>query len=450
MATDPVEQITHIDHSNGAVHALDGVLERFATYPPSVAAPYLTVCLDWTPDGTAPGRVVADQPTRSQRRTEGPADTVSNRPARRILTDELDRLLAGYEAHTPALESLTADRERLFSYLDDELDASISGLFVVACSAQGIFEAVPLGYPVPTSISVGPTPNLSVLARAIEDNPTFAVLVADQKNANLLLFSQRAGVAEVQIEGSDYPRKQMAGGWSQRRFQARADERVAAFARTVAAELRTVVEDEAIDQVILAGDEVIMSALKPELHETVSDKVLETISLDIRASESDILAAAEPIVIEAERRNELEAVEHLADRVGSGNRAVTGIDDVLHALQQGAVDTLILNDDFESAGWADFGMGVLGSGLVPSLHPTGGDPADLVPVDLDEQLIRLAIATGATVEIVRTMPMATPTLEENPTRTEAAVRLDEFGGIGALLRFDPESTADDPEKQETI
>ena len=62
-------------------------------------------------------------------------------------------------------------------------------------------------------------------------------------------------------------------------------------------------------------------------------------------------------------------------------------------------------------------------------------------------LIRLAIATGAKVEIVWTMPMETPTLEENPTRTEAAVLLDELGGVGALLRFDPESTADDPEKQ---
>jgi hypothetical protein len=79
---------------------------------------------------------------------------------------------------------------------------------------------------------------------------------------------------------------------------------------------------------------------------------------------------------------------------------------------------------------------------VPSEHPVGGDPVDLTPVALEEEMIRLALQTGATVQIVHTaVPVRTAEDEEIPQagsaqpRTEAAFALDHLGGVGALLRF---------------
>ena len=68
--------------------------------------------------------------------------------------------------------------------------------------------------------------------------------------------------------------------------------------------------------------------------------------------------------------------------------------------------------------------------------------ANIVPVALADVCARLAIQTGADIELVAT---AVPVGEEeqehipdadDPTpRSEAARSLDEMGGIGAVLRF---------------
>src|SRR6266508_2249379 len=92
--------------------------------------------------------------------------------------------------------------------------------------------------PVATDVSTGPTPSLRQLARIAEDFPTFAVVVADQREAVIWLMERRIWQRSVEVSGTDYPRHQQQGGWSQRRYQARADERIEALAKTVADETR--------------------------------------------------------------------------------------------------------------------------------------------------------------------------------------------------------------------
>lgn len=75
-------------------------------------------------------------------------------------------------------------------------------------------------------------------------------------------------------------------------------------------------------------------------------------------------------------------------------------------------------------------------------HPATGDVANIVPIALADELIRLALQTGATVDIVRsTVPVETaadgaiPEAGTPPPRTGAATLLDDLGGVGATLRF---------------
>jgi hypothetical protein len=112
-------------------------------------------------------------------------------------------------------------------------------------------------------------------------------------------------------------------------------------------------------------------------------------------------------------------------------------------LQGGRVAKLVMVDDFAGEGWADYGRDLYGIGPIPESHPVGGDVSEIVPVALEEELIRLALRTGAEIEIIHTSvpieaaennggipPAGTPL-----PRPEAATILDQFGGVGALLRF---------------
>jgi hypothetical protein len=444
MATDPVQQIRELEHDTPLAMDLSATLGRLAALPPSTEAPYLTVCLDWRPEGSAPGRFPPPEPKRSQRRARREEDGIPRRPAWQQLQRELEETVNSYGPRGAAFDSLTADLERLTTYLDEELDAEAKGVVIIACHHQGLFEPVPLDIPVASGFTVGPIPSLRQLVHAAEDYPPYAVLVADQRDAFLWLMDRQTWERGVLLEASDYPRKQQQGGWSQRRYQARADERVEAFARVIAEETRRAMGEggDQVDYLIVAADEPMFTALNAEFHETVKQRILGRIHLEIEAGITEVAAEAEPLVEEAERRREMEAVQAVRDGVGAGARGVAGAQDTITALETGQVMTLVMNDDFSQPGWVDYTLPLFGVGSPPGEHPAGGDAANLVPTMVEDEVVRLALQIGAEVQLVRSaVPVGLeeqeqiPDADEPTPRSEAARALDELGGIGAVLRY---------------
>jgi release factor family 10 len=441
MATNPIRRIRSRVHETAFDLDIRSTLRRLASLPPSQDVPYLTVSLDWRPTGSVPARLPLGDVQPSQRRTLPRFETISSRPSRQEVERLLGELISDFGPRGEAFDSLTADIARLGDVLDG-VDPAAQGVFVVACSARGIFEELSLGLPVPTRASVGPTPALSVLARLDDDYPPYAVLLADQHQATLSFIMQAVVSESVSLDSSGYPRKQKQGGLNQRRYQNRADERVAAFARGIAEETRKALDETGVGVLIIAGDEIMTSALDASLHQTVKERIIATIRLDSTATEQQIVEATQSLVRQEERDRESEAVTELRDQIGSDAAAVSGTERTLATLQAGRVDTLIMVDDLALTGWADFSMGVYGAGDPPKEHPAGGDVANIVPVDLDEEFVRLAFAGGdADVQIVKTASGdAAADLDAIPAagdvaRSEPAAALDQMGGVGALLRY---------------
>lgn len=404
MATDPVEGIKIEDFDSGYSTNLNAALRDLARLEPSVEAPYLTVYLDWRPEGQRP----------------------ATRGAETLFHHQSEDLRDQYDRHTPAWESLNADIERIKDFLDDDLDPSVHGVVIVANSSKNIFEAFVLAIPVETHFSVDPTPNLLPLTRVVEDFPRYAVLIADQHDAILSIINRASRVHSVSLEGNDYPREQKQGGWSQLRFQTRAEVRRQSFARAVADETRRALRENKIDLFIVAAGEVMMSALNNEFHSEVKERLIGETSLDIRSSESDIIKATMPIVEQAEREREIKAVMALMDAVGAGNKGVIGPEATLEALSNGQVLTLIMSSDFHHDGWADYTLNLYGAGPVPDQHPAGGDVANLHAVDLAEEMVRLTVVTDAEGEVIH---------EDGGAEAILNARFRESGGVGALLRF---------------
>jgi peptide subunit release factor 1 (eRF1) len=444
MATDPVKSIRTLDHDTPMALDLTQSLQMLANVPPSTEAPYLTVSLDWRPEGSEPGRIPPPEPKRSERRARADDAGTSRRPAWEVLRRDLEEAIKEHGPRGTAFESLSADMDRITSYLEKELDPAAQGVVIVACDHQGVFEPAPLEIPVTTGFTIGPIPSLGALVHAGLDYPSYAVLVADQREANLWLMERQTWDRGVQLEANDYPRKQKQGGWSQKRFQNRADERVEAFAKTIADETRREIAEGAtqIPYLILAAEEPMATALNEAFHQTVSERIIGTIALEPDANLTTIAAAAEPLVAARERQHERETVQSMLDGVGAGGRGVAGAEDTLTALETGQVMTLVMNDDFEQPGWADFTFPLYGAGNVPSEHPAAGDIANIVPAPLAEIAIRLALQTGADIELVGTaVPVGQdeqeriPDADEPTPRAKTARSLDVMGGIGAVLRF---------------
>ena len=430
MATDPVRQVREDEIDSPYDLNLKEALVRLAAAPPSTDAPYLTVSLDWRPEGSQP----------------------NSRYARQVFAEQMEQIIGDYEPHTLAHDSLTADIERISGWLDSEIDPSAHGVFIVACLNTNVFEALSLNIPLETRVIVGPTPALTTLGRLAEDYASFAVIHADQHTGYIQFFSQASREHGITLKGADYPRSQQQGGFSQGRFQRRVDERIDAFARGIAEEMRKALEDNPVEMIVLAGDEVISSALDDALHQSIKERIIGTVRVDIRANTDELLQAVLPLVAEGERKHELEAVQRVNEGQGPGGHATAGAEDVLVALQSGQVMTLVMNDDFHGPGWADYTLPIYGVGTPPKKHPAGGEVDQIVEVVLEDEIVRLAVQTGAEIEIVHSsVPVETDgdapirkAGEEFP-RSEAAQALDQVGGVAAILRFtlnDEQSVAD--------
>jgi peptide subunit release factor 1 (eRF1) len=138
----------------------------------------------------------------------------------------------------------------------------------------------------------------------------------------------------------------------------------------------------------------------------------------------------------------MNAVQTVEDNLGTGENAVSGVEDVLTALQTGQVMTLVMTDDFDASGWADYTLPVFGTGKLPTTHPAGGETDSIVAVSLSNELVRLAVQFDAEIEIVHsTAPVdvaddgSIPQAGQDKPRAAAARALDDLGGVAAILRF---------------
>jgi hypothetical protein len=398
MATDPVERIRSEQRKTPFTQNLRQRVHDLAHLEPSTGKDYLSVYIDWRPEGenpnVRPGKVLLEKSVSDRRRD----------------LREAGRSTDGFDA----------DVERIMMLIEDGINPAVHGIFVLANDARDVFEVVMLAMPFETQISISPTPNLRSLMAVVEDYPRFAVLHADQHDASLFVINRASPQSEMSIESNEYPRKQSQGGWSQRRFKARQDERLQHFARAVGEEVRRVLDEEKLEMLVMSVGEVFGSALNEEMHQSVKERIVGEVRLPANAGEHEIVEDAQKVAEQAERAREAEDIKKLEDSIGAGNHGASGPDDVLRALSNGQVATLLMADDFKAQGWADHTMNIYGIGDLPDEHPASGDLDAVVKVDIAEEIVRLALATGAIVEIVP---------------GEHAARLHSHGGVGALLRY---------------
>ena len=69
MATDPTQRIRRRRLASPFALGAEDFLERVSNLEPSADTPYLTVTVDWRPEGSSPGRAEPEEVKRSQRRS---------------------------------------------------------------------------------------------------------------------------------------------------------------------------------------------------------------------------------------------------------------------------------------------------------------------------------------------------------------------------------------------
>lgn len=251
-----------------------------------------------------------------------------------------------------------------------------------------------------------------------QETPGYVTVLADRQGADLTGYRREGPQMEREAGGDDFPiRKPNAGGWSQRRYQERAEhtwERNAADAAEHVAKLCRRVDARLV---VAAGDERAVTMLEEALPAELAER-LQVVSggRSQDGSEQSFEEAARVAVELAVNADTDALLEKFREERGQADRAVEGPEATLNALAMAAVDVLLLApDDPDDARTAWFGPDPTQVALrEDDLRGLGvEDPTDGRLVDV---AVRAALGTGAGIRIVG-----------------AGAGLE--GGMGAILRW---------------
>jgi hypothetical protein len=309
---------------------------------------------------------------------------------------------------------LQADVERVREALNagDIAGDGTRGVAVFACEPAGLLEVLSLRRPVDSRVVVERTPHVEPLvARA--DGERWVVALVNRRCARIFRGAGDALEETDRVE-DDVHSQHDQGGWSQARYERSVDKDKDDHLGHVATVLFDIYKRRGYDRLLIGGPQELLSDVERHLHTYLRERVAGLVHLDVENSNVDDVRGA---VAEAQETlqesREREALDRLAEGVGRGSRGAAGLAEVLAALNEARVETLLVAGGFRAAGLRD--------PETTLLYTEAGAPGDrsLEPVDdVVEPAIEKALEQSA--EVLRV------------TRHDD---LGPLGGIGAVLRY---------------
>lgn len=242
-------------------------------------------------------------------------------------------------------------------------------------------------------------PSLQAVIRWRQQRLPHVVVVADRTGADIAAVRVSGPDIEKSVEGDDSPiTKVHAGGWSQRRYQQRAENTWERNAKDVADKVTDLAGRVGATLVVAAGDERALALLQESLPDDLQVHVVSG-SRTEDGSDPATSEEAQEVVGEVAAAGVTALIEKFEEERGQGDLAATGDRATIDALNRAQVEVLLLADAPEDARTAWFGSEPIPvSSNAEQLRELGVDDPQEAP--LVDVLIRAALGTGAGVALV--------------------------------------------------
>jgi len=205
------------------------------------------------------------------------------------------------------------------------------------------------------------------------------------------------------------------GGWSQARYQRHEQNYHLQHVKEVVDNLESIVRDEDIEQIILAGDEAtVIPLLREQLPKSLEEKVIDALSLGINTPEHEVLEESLTAFRRHDSLTDTEKVQRLLNEYRADDLGVGGVPETLAALSNGQVEELLIAAKAESI---QFDMEEVEKVL--KLYQDEPLPEPLEQRTVADELVRRAnVLSSAKVTFI-----------------EDSTRLEGIGGVGGFLRY---------------
>lgn len=318
-------------------------------------------------------------------------------------------------------QELKEDAEAIVRFMDDYRDTR-RALVIFSDASEKLFWVRELNVNVVDRLRWEPPPYVRPLLELIDEHERYGVVLTDRQHARLFtVFLGDIEENEEAFAGADARHIKSAGSdhlRSQMNIQRKGDEHAHWHLKSVAGMTSRLAQQYEFDRLILGGTTEVTAELFGLLPKALRTRVVRQIALPVQANEADVLAETIKVEEEVERARESDLVERLITAAKKNQKAVLGVTDTLLALQEGRVWQLVYTDGLKVAGAKCTNCGALFSQQLERCIYCAK------PLRAVDDLIQLAAERVIDAEG-----------KVEQMRGPAAARLNEFGKIGAILRY---------------
>jgi len=337
-------------------------------------------------------------------------------------TDEyrltLRHLLKSVNGHGAA-----EDVERVETFFDHEYDGSGRGVALFSAQRSNLWQAYLLPLPVPNQVHVGRKPYLAPLMSLWDTYGSYGVALVDRLGAKMMHYQMGELAALDGVVGEDVRSIKPGRGRSvfgQRGgFDGHAARRVAEVVR------RNVKESAALAgaffaarqcaQVLVGGADEVVKEFIAALPAPWPERVVDTFAAAIGVADNDLRDMTYSLLAEAARRRERDMADVVITTAAKGANGVARLDDTLSAAHDGRIQTLLVSEGYDAAGYRCATCGYLTAQKLETCPFCGGSFARIA--NAVEAMIEQVVAQNGKVHIVA----------DHPGLKDA--------GVAALLRY---------------
>lgn len=304
---------------------------------------------------------------------------------------------------------------KINNYVFGELPENTRGLIVFACQPKANFNAFPLPVSFNLQVISSDRPYLRPLVRAVDENKTALVVHLHVKKGEIYEISM-GEMSAAHLVTSEVPQKVFAGGWSQMRFQRHVEAHIRDHLTEIADFLTKIFDRDQIKYVYLFAPEEVATAFQDRLPKRVRLATHFEGGVTPEAKTRLLHTKVIFLLSQQERLEEATKIKALSEIRPPAGRGTLGIDQTLAAVNQTAVQELLISNNYVDHGWQCLKCQIFGK-IITDRCPNCDCPVIKVN-QLDNAIVgKVLVAGGKIEEIIDN--------EE----------FDRRGGIGAFLRF---------------
>ncbi len=347
------------------------------------------------------------------------SDEQQRERVRLFVQDRVRQVLVQYPAGTPGRDGLARTLARIQRHVAEltgrVVEEERSGHALFACESLGLWRPLSFAHPLEPALDTDAVPHLLQLARLADGLAPAIVVVPSPQGADVHALRLGEIEAEASLRGVVPRRDEGLFGPSPTRpgqhyeRDEKNERHVEAFLdknrRAAAAHVTALFDQRPGAKVVLVGTAETVAAFERELPERVRAGIAARVPRPREWTSGDgprrdgVKAIAAKVLARA-REEERQVVDAVVGEALRGGPGVLGPDDVVLALNEKRVHTLVIEDDFRRAGYRCDNCGALGA-KAEAAEVCPFCAGDLRVVhDLREALVASALAAGGRVEVL--------------------------------------------------